>query len=368
VDSRHMFQRNREMGIMKKVSWAVVAMLSLSAAASAQTTYTIAEVGGDGCAATGINDYSDVAGQCNGVATVWQNGVEISLGRLPKGTYSAAQSSNAAGVAVGNSDDGDGRPLAVMYRNGAVINIDSGANNAYGIRINDSGVIAGNFLKGFGGCDNWTAAVWTEDPKKPGRFRRTDLQPYPSGDAAARCENATAANAGIQVVGWVQSSVFGQMGAFWDNDATHTLSLLQPYPGDWTSIALGVNDLGQAVGESHPPFGSRPVVWGNDGARTPVALPLLPGDNYGVATAINNHGDILGWSAYAVPDTWNVSPSRPVVWRAGGVFELTSVLDPATGSGWTITAIFAINNLGQIVGIGSHNGQQRTFVMTPLVP
>ena len=111
-----------------------------------------------------------------------------------------------------------------------------------------------------------------------------------------RCEYATGANQGVQVVGWVQSSLFGQKGAFWNNDSKHTLSLLDPFPGDWSSIAWSVNDVGIAAGESHPPAGSRPVLWNNDAAHT-------PGDNYGAAVAVNNSGQAIGTSAYTVPGT-----------------------------------------------------------------
>ena len=126
-----------------------------------------------------------------------------------------------------------------------------------------------------------------------------------------------------------------------------------------------MNDLGQAVGESHPPFRSRPVIWNNDGAHTVAELPLLPGDNYGVAIAINNLDHVLGTSAYVVPGSMNVGPSRFVVWRNGGVFDLQTLLDPISGAGWTITGVSAINNLGQIAGVGSHNGQPMAFVLTP---
>jgi hypothetical protein len=117
---------------------------------------------------------------------------------------------------------------------------------------------------------------------------RLSLQPYPGGDSKVRYGYATAANEGIQVVGWVENSLFGQMDAFWNNDVTHTLSLLQPLPGDWTSIAWGMNDLGQAVGESHPPFHTRAVLWTEDALHTPVDLGMLDGDTDSMATAINN--------------------------------------------------------------------------------
>jgi uncharacterized membrane protein len=139
------------------------------------------------------------------------------------------------------------------------------------------------------------------------------------------------------------------------------------YPGDGSSIAWGLNDLGQVVGESHPPFGSRPVLWDNDAARTPIALPLLPGDNYGTATAVNTLGQVLGQSAASVPGIWEVGPRRLVIWRDGGVFELQTLLD-GSGAGWALTSANAINNRGQIVGLGVHNGQNRGFLMTPVSP
>ena len=33
-----------------------------------------------------------------------------------------------------------------------------------------------------------------------------------------------------------------------------------------------MQDLGQVVGESHPPFGSRPVLWNNDAAHSAVRV------------------------------------------------------------------------------------------------
>lgn len=353
---------------MKKAGFAVLIALMLPVAAAAQTTYTIAELSTGDCTGYGINDVGDVTGGCGAVATLWSNGSAIALGRLPNGTYSLAQSSNASAAAVGNGDVGDSRPHALLFRAGKVIDIDPSAANAYAIRINAGGVIAGNALKGFGTCNSWVAAIYVEDRKKPGSFRRTDLQPYPGGDGKVRCEFATGANEAMQIVGWVQNSLFGQYGAFWNNDPGHTLSLLLPYPADWSSIAWGVNELGQAVGESHPPFSSRPVVWDNDAAHTPIDLGVLPGDNYGSAYAINSQGQAIGWSAYAVPGTWDVGPARFVVWRDGGVFDLRTLLDPAIAAGWSITNLQSINNGGQIVGTGTHDGIPAVFVMTPVNP
>jgi hypothetical protein len=98
------------------------------------------------------------------------------------------------------------------------------------IYINDAGVIVGNYSKGFGNASSWSAVIWTERPKQPGRFDKISLEPYPGGDAKVRYGYATGANASLQVVGWVQNSLFPQRGAFWDNDANHTITLLEPLP------------------------------------------------------------------------------------------------------------------------------------------
>jgi len=137
-------------------------------------------------------------------------------------------------------------------------------------------------------------------------------------------------------------------------------------PGDWSSLAYGINDLGQVVGSSHPPFGSRPVVWNNDPAHTPYVLPTLPNDNYGRATAVNNVGQALGVSYYGTPGTWDATPERLVIWQGGqAVYELQTSLDSASGAGWTITAAAAISNTGRIAASGTRGGATRALLLTP---
>ena len=234
--------------------------------------------------------------------------------------------------------------------------------------FNDGGIISGNYHIG-GSAKNagWRPAIWTEDRRKPGHFNRL-LLAIPTGGTPDLANGfATAANKSSQLVGYIDAfPLFGQHAAFWNNNAAHTLVDLGTLPGDGSSIAWGINDFGQVAGESHPAFGSLPVIWSNDPAHTAIPLPLLPGENYGAATAVNNLGQALGHSAVSVPGTWNVGPSRIVIWRDGGVFELQSVLDPATAAGWTITSANGINNLGQIAAVGTHNGISRAIVLAPM--
>jgi len=343
--------------------------LSLAATAGAQSAYSISELpSAGGCWAYTINDAGSVAGGCNATATIWQGGQPSTLGKLPGGTYSLAASINLAGQTVGDSDLGDSRPHLVLYRNGSIVNVDPSAPNSHAVFISGANVIVGNALKGFGTCNSWVAAIYVEDPRKPGSFKRTDLQPAPGGDGNVRCEFATGANQALQVVGLMQNSVFGHLGAFWNNDAKHTLTLLQPYPGDYFTNAYGINDLGQVVGESQSGIDiqNRPVMWSADASHTPVNLPLVAGDNWGSASAINNLGQIVGFSASVVvgpTGIYTYATQHYVLWQNGTVTDLQSLIDPL--SGWTITGVLSINDNGQVLGTGTHNGQSTLFVMTP---
>jgi probable HAF family extracellular repeat protein len=350
--------------------WAVTAAVTMAGAlftaapaAQAQGRYTITRIGT--CVPQGLNETGTVVGGCGPntalgeTAFAWQNGVLTSLGKLRGAHYSTAHAVNGRGVAVGEGDTGDFRPHPTMYRNRRVIDIDSSVANGRAIFVNEAGVVLGNRLKGFSGTSGWRPAIWTERPDKPGRFDPIVLAPYPGGDAAARHAYATGANQGLQVVGYVQNSLFGQRGAFWDNDPLHTLSLLEPLPGDWQSYAWGVNDLGQAVGESYRGFrGSLAVLWLDNSSRTVVDLGTLPGDTQSVATAINSRGQVIGVSTAAD------GSSRPFLWDDGSMVAVESLLD--AGTDWVIQSVTAINDAGEMVGTGRYRGRFRTFLMTPV--
>jgi uncharacterized membrane protein len=355
------------------------ACASIITSALAQPRYAITDLGVlSGTAislAANLNDRGDVVGSCqsvsgsfNDVGFVWRNGVMTSTGKLPKGNYSDATAINLSGAVVGDGDTGDFRPQSwVTTASGLVNFFPNNGGNTHAIGINNSGAICGYYTKSLSGrTASWRGAIWTVDPKDPRKYRTTDLPAIPGNDATFTSAISWAFNQAGQAAGWAVNDIIGQHAAFWNNDAAHSVVDLGTFPGDWSSIAWGMNDLGQVVGESHPPFGSRPVVWNNDAAHTAIELPLLPGDNYGIASRINNLGQVLGSSAAGELGTWNVGPARLVLWRDGDVFELQTLHDPATGAGWTITTASAINNLGQIVGTGIHNGQTRAFLMTPL--
>ncbi|MFL6583794.1 MAG: hypothetical protein ACJ8KU_04685 [Chthoniobacterales bacterium] len=342
------------------------------AAAFAQPSYFLTELptplGYDSSAPYQINDQGFVAGSSSRggsqVATVWKSGSVQVLGKLDKGTYSIANAVNSTGVVAGEGDDGDGRPLGWVTSGGKLVNFFSNnGGNTRPVAINDAGVIGGYYVKGF--SSTWRGAIWKIDPKDARKSTKTDLPILPGSDPLNASAISFAFNKSLQAAGWATNPEISQHAAFWNNDAAHTIVDLGVYGSDWTSVANSLNDFGQVVGESHPPFGSRPVLWQNDAAHTAVALPFLPGDNYGAAQLINSSGTIIGWSAVSEPGTWNVGPSRIVVWSGGLPYELQSLVAQAA-DGWTINQVMSINNLGQMAALATRNGVTRAVVLTPV--
>lgn len=359
---------------LRSVLVATLALASIATTASAQPRYTLKDLGTlpghANSTAYGINDRGDVVGASDADAFVWRNGVMVNLGRLAGGTFAGASSINSSGVIVGDGDTGNGRPQSWVTTASGLYNFfPNNGGNTHAVKISDSGAIGGYYTKSLSGnAASWRGSIWTPDPKDPRKYKQTDLPLLVGLDPKFKGTTALpfAFNQSGQAAGYAVNEVIGQHACFWKNDAAHSIIDLGVFPGDWSSVATGMNDFGQVAGESHPAFGSRPVVWNSDAAHTPIALPFPGADNYASATAINNLGHIIGWSAVSEPGTWNVGPSHTVVWRDGGVFDLQSSLDAASGAGWTITTVTAINNLGQIVGLGTFNGTSRAILLTPL--
>ncbi len=207
----------------------------------------------------------------------------------------------------------------------------------------------------------------------------------------------------------------------WD-PAQGTMRELHPLPGDTVGVALGLNDLGQAVGGTGtcgntviPPFTETPhaVLWDADGTvhdlgslggtsnpdveavgtvafainnegqvsgiaaiagnKTALpflwtrewgmqALPLLPGDVIGAGLGMNNQGDVVGASISAGGPA-SGTPSA-VLWHEGKVYNLNTL---ASDSPLQLLTAFAINDSGVIAGFGvnTKSGDLHAFLATP---
>jgi hypothetical protein len=353
---------------------AVMAAIALGAipAAHAQPAFFLSELptpaGYETSSPSQINDQGVVVGDSirgnDRVATLWKAGKAQLLGKLDKGTYSTAMGVNSTGVVVGDGDDGDGRPLGFVTSQGKLVNFYSNnGGNTRPIAINDSGMVGGYFIKGFD--SQWRGGIWKIDAKDARKSTLTTLPILPGGDPTTAWAISVAFNKNMEAAGYSSNSAIGQHAVFWKNDAAHTIVDLGVFGSDWTSLAYSLNDLGQVVGQSNPPFSNRPILWQNDAAHTAVELPLLPGDNYGSAHLINNAGTIVGYSAVSEPGTWNVSGSKIAIWIGGTPYDLNSIVAQSI-DGWTITYVASINNFGQMAAIAIRNGVTKPVVLTPV--
>lgn len=360
---------------------AVLATLSFAAlAVSAQPRYFVTDLGrlpgSDACWATGLNDRGDVVGYCapaaenfNQTGFVWRNGTMTRTGLLPDGNYSIATSINNVGTVVGDGDTGNFRPQSWVLKDGKLVKFfPNNGGNTHALFVADAGWIGGYYTKSLSGwTSSWKGAIWTQDQKDPRKWRLTDLPVLPGGiDPKSSSSIPWAFNQRGQAAGYASNDQIGQHAALWNADAARSIVDLGVFPGDWSSLANGISDLGHVVGSSHPPFGSRPVLWNIDAARTPIELPVLPGDNQGSATAVNKLVQVLGSSWYGTPGTWDRTEGRTVLWRDGAVYPLQELLDPLTGGGCTVRAATAINNVGQITAAAVCDGSLRAVLLTPL--
>ncbi len=123
-----------------------------------------------------------------------------------------------------------------------------------------------------------------------------------------------------------------------------------------------INDNEQIVGVgfpydvNDPNLPPQPFVWQN-GQLT--VLKGLGGDF--VMNGLNNPGQIVGW----IQDT---SIARRFAFRYDLNTQTLVDLDATVGksAGWQLESATAINDAGQIVGEGQHNGQSRSYLLTPL--
>jgi len=307
-------------------------LLAFSGWVAAQSNYSVAELpgrGGTAGAANGINDrgwitgVDNLAGDLTTVATLWVNGTAIPLGTLSGGPNSAVawpvKSNN--GVIVGISELPDLDPLGEFFSCWPFL----GTGNPTGLKC-----------KGF----RWQNG------------QMTALEPFPGGFSSY----ATAVNNKGQVVGWAENGVHDPTcntsfqtlqfrAAIWQPDGT--MQELPPLPGDSTSAATAINDLGQVVGISGDCFiavgfssARHAVLWQNG---VPMDLGNIGGDAWNTPTEIRNDGTIIGFA--------NTAPGLAksfvgFIWTPSSGMKSLGTLP-----GDLRSEALGINDKGQIVGL-----------------
>ncbi len=222
-----------------------------------------------GAAANGINALGDVAGGGTGGgggvptyqhAGIWRHGaLYLDIGVMPGGHSSMAYDVNDAGQVTGEGTAGGGpfgRLYAFIWQNGVFTKLPEipGNYSSVGRSINASGVVAGQ--SNGGDPVVWTNGVLQPLPM-PVRLANTVYEINDAGDVVA---------------------TVGSRGVLWRNG---TYIELPPWPGAAVSnsVARGINNAGQVVGESYfpPGQGVHAVMWTVTpaGNQPPVAVALV---------------------------------------------------------------------------------------------
>jgi len=344
---------------------ALIISAFLSGAASADTysiqvLETLETGAGAANLAYGLNENGTVVGQSyNSVsgtkeAVIWNsNGTIQSLGFT-----GLARAVNNNGIVVGETGSANLQTpngYAFSWQGGVTTNLGTlGGAYSGAYDINDSGVITG-----FANIDpmGYTPEVHRTNAFKYESGTMTNLGTVwsPTGYSRGHGINDAGEVAGRASISDFENSSKHQ--STWD--ASGTISLHNTFVGSY-STAQQINNSGVAVGLAYDSSASitnfdRAVVWDENGFHFMDDL----GSGYGRAWSINDAGVIVGYSFDS-----GFAQSATVSFDGQSVIELSTLVDNLVG--WSVLkAAYDVNELGQIVGYGTYNGEERAFLLSP---
>jgi probable HAF family extracellular repeat protein len=289
-------------------------------------------VGESGSAQSGHDDH----------ATLWAAGrPPLDLGTLG-GPRSRAEAINTRGVVVGYSEIARppgtrGAFHAFIWHRGGIRDL-APELDAQADGINDLGAIVGSAHVP---RDAQYSAAYLILP----RGRLTQLAPPAS---AALDVNEYGSSAGYVVPTGFD---FNPHAAMWNGRRQIYLGTI--VPGNFAAAASGINLFDHAVGYTIGDSTWNAFIRRN--GRT-LVIPNRSGTTATLAFAVNN-ADVVVGAAGAI-NMW-----RAWWWKNGQGSDLNTILPPT--SGWTLEVANDINDLGQIVGYGTHNSVVRAWLLSP---
>ena len=267
---------------------------------------------------------------------------------------------------------------------------------------------------GFGTHAQCRGAVWNNGimkalPNLPGGNNANAFGINNHGEVVGFAENGTSDNSCL--AGGTPFQVVQFQAVKWSTNGA--IQQLRPLPGDSVGFAFGLNDNGQVIGSSGlcsntsvPPFPGGPhgVLWESDG--TPRDLGNLGVPGFVVPSSINNRGDVAGgalapdgtvhgflWTRQTGMQDLGGFPgafvtaavccrtindngqivgfsidgttfaSRAIIFEGKVPVDLNTLIP--TDSGWYLQSTSSVNNLGEIAGWGTINGNTHAFLLKP---
>jgi probable HAF family extracellular repeat protein len=338
---------------MNKVpaSLAAIAALYATAASGQSVQHTVTDLGTLGGASTqscalGINNNGQVVGWATDPTTgyfahafYWAgNGAAIQdLGTLAGQTTSVslAAAINNNGWVAGESDNSG----FLWTGAGPMLNIGSlggSTTHVYGYGLNNAGVVVGDSQIANGAYHGfiYSNGVMTD-----------------TGTFAGIAVN----DSGL-VAGDINSGGVGGTTLAYVRAVSGTLQPLGTLGGTWTQ-PNAMNGSGQVAGFATTAGGVRNAFLYTGGVMTD--LGTLGGMDTSDGMGINGAGDVVGQSYHQL-----TGGAHAFLYTGGAMLDLNSLIDPS--SRWTLECANAINDNGQIVGIGiSPDGDEHAFLLTP---
>ncbi len=333
----------------------VVCILFLTAASSlcaAQASYTIADLGtlnSNGYSvARAVNATAEVTGAAgtsnSNLSDVffYSNGAMTSLGTLG-GTSGIGNGINASGQVAGYSQNSSQTYRAFLSSGSTLTDIgDLGGGSAVAYALNDFGVVVGS-------------AVTAKGENHPFLYRNGRM--IDLGTLGSSGNDWWNSAQGINNSGVVTGTSYDAQGNFfgfvWKSGKMTKMGTL----GGLWSQGYAINNKNQVTGLAYTKNGSGHAFIANCGNCPLKDLGTFTGSTSTVwGFGINDSGVVVGQSTFA-------GTYHAFVYSGGKIKDLNSMI-PA-GSGWVLTEADSINAAGQIVGMGTHNGQEHAYLLTP---
>jgi len=160
-------------------------------------------------------------------------------------------------------------------------------------------------------------------------------------------------NASGQVAGQSDTTGNAAYRAFLYDGTLHDLGTL----GGTNSSGLDINDSGQVTGFSYTTGDATYHAFLYDGTMMHDLGTL--GGTVSIGYGINSSGQVVGDSL-----TTGGAYHAFLYTSGGGMVDLNSLIDPL--SGWELDTAKAINDAGQITGLGTIGGQTHAILLTPV--
>ena len=331
---------------------------SMKLAGSVYSVQDLGTLGGGSTYARAVNSSGTVTGWSNLGAGLmyeqaykWQSGLMEALPVLGGNpALSIGYSINTAGQVAGYSSSSGSTSRAVLWSNtGIATDLGTlGGWKAAALHVNDNGQTAGwsEFSTDSG---ERRAVIWSSGGISAlaagGNFDEA-LSINNAGTAVGECITIGDTSTVTQPCAWpggVLAVLGGSQGSAKDINEAGTIV-------GWAETSQ-VNHLGGKIPHA--------ALWDAGGVHD---LGTLPGNKVSRANAINTQGQVVG--AASIINELATSPTHAVQWENGQIYDLNDRI-PA-GAGWVLGEAYGINDEGQIVGTGVHNGVgSRAFLLTP---